>query len=475
MNKKLLLFFLLLICVFSSCKKKDEQDDLPSENEEQINVECSDLNIVIGQKITLTYTNNATTKLYDYKIDDDTILNWTSDDYTSLKGYNTGVTTLIITSKKDQNISKEFSFHVWSSSPNFLFTTTTVEIGQSLQVILQEDITLRESNLNEFVITDSNELFNKTNELWTAKKLGQTNITLTSIYNNIVSSSYILTVTDDPSALMLESDKEIVGVGEGVSFKLKNNLSSSLYTWSVSPQNKASITENYIVYPYEEGYFTVNVYETTNPKNKITYTIYCDGSDVGTDYVARILNTAIKEKGTVEEYNNRTKYGAWYNNNGEAWCNTFVSWCLYQSGVSTDIMLKYQGEYTGMYWCVEHSIMHFIRDFSVTNEVTHITTTYKKENYTPVSGDIVFFLSSGMGHTGLVIYADENYLYTVEGNHSDKVDCWRWDLDDARITGYAHPNYASHSNNPQDFKWIVSKEINGTQYWTNVTLKEDLV
>lgn len=38
-----------------------------------------------------------------------------------------------------------------------------------------------------------------------------------------------------------------------------------------------------------------------------------------------------------------------------------------------------------------------------------------------------------MSHTGIVIYSDDLYVYTIEGNTSDQVAIKRWSLNDARI------------------------------------------
>lgn len=137
------------------------------------------------------------------------------------------------------------------------------------------------------------------------------------------------------------------------------------------------------------------------------------------------VNLAIEQCGTVETYDNITKYGEWYGMNGQAWCAMFVSWCAYQSGLlvsaenENGIIPKYASVYWGMEW-------------------------YKDENrfankgeYKPKHGDILF-LKTGASHTAIVVGYDEdnNKIYTIEGNFSDKVcKVWRY-ADDSRITGY---------------------------------------
>lgn len=42
-----------------------------------------------------------------------------------------------------------------------------------------------------------------------------------------------------------------------------------------------------------------------------------------------IVDIAKKELGYTEKHDNITKYGEWFNMNGQPWCSMFVCWCLY--------------------------------------------------------------------------------------------------------------------------------------------------
>ena len=132
-----------------------------------------------------------------------------------------------------------------------------------------------------------------------------------------------------------------------------------------------------------------------------------------------------------------------------AWCAMFVSWCWYHSGLSQNLLLKYCSVSAGCEWCKEKGIFKY------------------KEEYHPKSGDIIFFLSAGSSHTGMVVYADDDYVYTIEGNASNRVDVWRWSLKDARITGYGTPAYPTYNGTPEDFSWIVTKKTDDGKYWWN--------
>ena len=103
-----------------------------------------------------------------------------------------------------------------------------------------------------------------------------------------------------------------------------------------------------------------------------------------------------------------------------------------------------------MDWCLQQGIFKY------------------KEEYTPTTGDIVFFLSAGAGHTGIVAHCDGEYIYTIEGNRSNRVDVWRIKLTNATITGYAVPNYPGLEEY-ENFSWIKEPKADGSYIWTNVS------
>ncbi|WP_349948942.1 peptidoglycan-binding protein [Lacrimispora sp. BS-2] len=145
----------------------------------------------------------------------------------------------------------------------------------------------------------------------------------------------------------------------------------------------------------------------------------------GSVSLENFVNIALNESGTVEKYDNITKYGEWYGMNGKPWCAMFVSWCAYQAGLLATsnnvngIIPKYASVALGMEWYKEKS------RFGV------------KGSYLPKYGDILF-LRTDASHTAIVVGYDQssNKVYTIEGNFSDKVcKVWRY-ADDSRITGY---------------------------------------
>ncbi len=112
------------------------------------------------------------------------------------------------------------------------------------------------------------------------------------------------------------------------------------------------------------------------------------------------------------------------------WCASFVSWAILQGraytlqiGSISDWCRKHdgssRGEYDASYIWREVGVGHwadqlkragYFRDAGINGGT-----------YAPLTGDIIFFTWDGTSrdHIGLVVYSDENYVYTVEGNTDD--------------------------------------------------------
>lgn len=107
--------------------------------------------------------------------------------------------------------------------------------------------------------------------------------------------------------------------------------------------------------------------------------------------------------GSSSSSGNYTEYGKWFGQQS-AWCAIFVSWCAAQAGIPTSVIKK--------------------------NAVAGGTTCNygeKKVSFsarTPKPGDIIYVQNdsdSAADHVGLVIDVDDTYIYTAEGNYSNKV------------------------------------------------------
>ena len=348
-----------------------------------------------------------------------------------------------------------------------------------LNELVDGDLEMRECLLEAMGLAMSNipgYLTKKSILMIGPKDCGKTQIKklLTHLIGVKYTSSIEISVVSANSFVILYGKDEtgIVKAGEQFQFQIANSLcQNSELKWISSDSKTAVITDQGVVTLKKEGNVTITVYDPTNPSDdtkKINYVITIIG-ETEADYISRFIHMALRENGVHETGNNYQKYGEWYPNNGQPWCAMFVSWCWYHSGLSNDILCKYQGCYAGMKWCTEKGIMHFVQDYTFTEKLeNNVSSEQKATNYQPATGDIVFFLSSGMSHTGIVIYSDDLYVYTIEGNTSDQVAIKRWSLNDARITGYAHPEYPPYSSEREDFSWIALPKDDGTNWWSIV-------
>ncbi len=98
-----------------------------------------------------------------------------------------------------------------------------------------------------------------------------------------------------------------------------------------------------------------------------------------------------------------TKYGAAYGNSSGAWCAFFVLRCAKAAGVPTDIIPQQSA----------------LGNCGVFVEKLKNAGRWREPDFTPRRGDLIFFDWGDDGnasHVGIVMSADENVIYTVEGN-----------------------------------------------------------
>lgn len=139
-----------------------------------------------------------------------------------------------------------------------------------------------------------------------------------------------------------------------------------------------------------------------------------------------IVTIARREMG----YSGGLKYCRWYGYNFRIeWCACFVSWCADQGGyIASQTIPRYK-------WCLDAKDWFTARNQWVSDC-----------NYTPKSGDIIFFDWNGNGvidHTGIVVGVEPNgRIHTIEGNKEDVVKNDRvLFVGDKDICGYGVPAY----------------------------------
>lgn len=183
------------------------------------------------------------------------------------------------------------------------------------------------------------------------------------------------------------------------------------------------------------------------------------------DKLKALINLANDEVGYLEKknknnlddkiknygYNNFTKYARdldainnFYNGKkqGSPWCSVFVAWLFVKTyGVDkTRILLNYPVK-------------------SLASSCTYAINYFKKVKSfvrSPKIGDIIFFKQ---GHTGLVVNVDKNYVYTIEGNTTNKNGVYAngggvydksYRLNNESILGYGRPLYEKINENPKN-------------------------
>lgn len=370
-----------------------------------------------------------------------------------------GKANVFVRLKTDYTCTAHTEISVVEDAPQLFITKDKLRVGEKAYLDISNLGITKGETLADFTWELSNDNFTINDDYTiTAVKPGMTNLVVTSRANTLVSTTYSLEVLDDAnenlSIYIKETYEGVIKKGEQFHIYLSEGYTLENITFGTTNEQIVRHIFDDLFMAIDEGSVMIFAYENGNPQNKSIYRLKIEGV-ASVDYVSRVLKLALGEKGYVERYDevtgtyvNDTKYNHWYNMEG-AWCAMFVSWCWYHAGLSQDLLLKYCSVSVGCEWCKQQGIFKY------------------KEDYHPKSGDIIFFLSAGSSHTGMVVYADDNYVYTIEGNASNRVDVWRWSLKDARITGYGTPNYPEYEGTLEDFSWIATIKTPEGKYWWN--------
>ena len=118
---------------------------------------------------------------------------------------------------------------------------------------------------------------------------------------------------------------------------------------------------------------------------------------------------------------------------GYAWCQSFVSWCAAQAGISSSIIKRAPGTYT-------------VSDEFKNRGQWEVSEAYGG-TYLPQRGDIIYFSRdhsvNNPSHVGIVTGTSDDMVYTIEGNSADEVRAKEYALTDEYIIGYGVPEYDS--------------------------------
>lgn len=144
----------------------------------------------------------------------------------------------------------------------------------------------------------------------------------------------------------------------------------------------------------------------------------------------QIVAVALSQVGSV----GGRPYWSWYGFNSRVeWCACFVSWCANECGyIETGIIPKYASCVNGVQWFKNRG-------------------QWLDGSAEPLPGMIIFYDWGKQGqsgqqdgradHTGIVWKVENGYVYTIEGNLSDKCTTSRRPIGEYQILGYGVPEY----------------------------------
>lgn len=168
----------------------------------------------------------------------------------------------------------------------------------------------------------------------------------------------------------------------------------------------------------------------------------------------QVIEAAKSQVGYRETPNNRTKYGKWYQMDGQPWCAIFVSWVFDQAGA---LRLNHgKNAYTP----------------------THADRFKKAGQWgtTPKLGAVVFFKFPGgpnrIHHVGIVTGIKDGYIETIEGNTSagtagsqrDGGGVWARKRS-VGIVGYGYPAYAPELLTDKEVAVLLMRDTENMQVW----------
>lgn len=393
-------------------------------------IKVYDTELVIGKSMRI-YVENYENES-DYKIE---VSNTELADLDGMKliAKKSGIVTIKVSLTSDPNIYTTFDIKIANVLPEVYVLAPNIVVGGKTYLSIK--------NL-DLLITNDFEFINKTPDIAsiegnviTGLKEGVAEFEVrsksveelkgsTSLVVSTLTSSKLPDgeVGAGPLLLTLEGNKETYMAGEKIRVDILGALDLEKYKLVASDSSLINTLEDGHIITKAEGRATVTAINKENNEIKGQVNIIIEGkADV--DYIERLIATAESQLGYKETADGLTKYGIWYGIPDGAWCAMFVTWCAHNSGISTDIIPFYCGCTAGMKWFVDRNQFGY------------------KETYIPKRGDIIFFLSDGAGHTGIVTGCSGNTVYTIEGNTSNMCARRSYNLNHSTITGYGIPEY----------------------------------
>ena len=360
-----------------------------------------------------------------------------------LKPLKRGDYKITVTLLSDETLSSNIDIHVLPVTPKVEVTQNDILVGEKAYLFFDNLEELDDTDINNYdVIIEDNSIVSFSDNTFTALTKGETNIIIKNKNDDELQASFKITVFEKQTVYdeeneigygslfvkhkTIEDFDGFIHAGEMDYLTIVGAHDFTKYEW-ISSNNRALVVfEDGRYIAVEKGEAIILVVRKTNKEvvGRLHVRVY---GEPDVDYVSRLIKIAESQLGYVEGPDNDTKYGRWYGIPNGEWCAMYVSWCANQAGISTEIIPKYASCTTGREWFESRGLFKY------------------KEEYTPKAGDIIFFLSNGAGHTGIVINCVGNHVYTIEGNTSDMCAKRSYDLYYNKITGYGTPNYPPYS------------------------------
>ena len=395
--------------------------------------------IVVGNTTRIDILNYDDTSDLMIKVSEETA----EIDGRIIKAIKRGDITVTVSLISNPLMTSSLTIHVLPITPVIYLSREDILVGGLSHLYFDNLEELDDQELENYqILISDNTIVSLSDFTIQGLKIGSSDITIRNKNDEELTSTIKINVIPNPEKY--DSDSEIIEgklylehkdnsdfdgyihAGDMDYFTVYGSRNSTKYNWVSSNTTVITVFEDGRYIAVGKGKATIMATRKgySEVVGRITIKVY---GEPNIDYVSRLIQIAESQLGYVEGPNNDTKYGTWYGLPNEEWCAMFVSWCANQSGISTDIIPKYAGCTAGKNWFEEHGLFRY------------------KEDYIPKAGDIIFFLSDGAGHTGIVIYCDGNRVYTIEGNTSDMCAKRNYDVNWHTITGYGTPAYPPYS------------------------------
>lgn len=388
--------------------------------------------ITVGERIRISVIN--------YDNEDDYIISSSNDnvivDGKYLQAIEKGKSKIRVSLKSDTSVFQEIDIFVSNIMPYCYFLRSDILVDDSTYIHFENLDKLLDSDINNYVIQNlSPNVIALDDFLVTGKSVGKGTLKIYSkkvsdleaiIEVNVVNkpNSFLPNgeVSSGPLIISLSDNKDIYKCGEMLKIEVEGLRDYSNYNLTITDNEIGNILDSGFLILKKEGIASIVISSNADRSIKGSIKIIVKGK-IDVDYPSRLIEIARKELGYKELPNGNTKYGIWYGIDDGAWCAMYVTWCAYYSGISTNVIPHYCGCTAGWNWFVENDCYGL------------------KGEYTPKKGDIIFFLSDGASHTGIVTGCKNNVVYTIEGNTSNMVAERSYSLSHSTITGYGIPRY----------------------------------